>query len=248
MIIDPTKPLDLPTHFVHRLHAIDELCREHEFSETLVELREVSILVSDIDSYCRENQIIGIHYTRAVLDNIKNQGLLIRSGCEIRNTFLAEHAHRFTSDEIRLIKEQWGSYFTENKCSIRDNLIFFNFTESALGDGSAENLIGLYGGEQVAMCFELNDTIGIKLSKIGDPLIVRCVLDPINVNTFIEFPWGKILVSSYHLLINPKAYGIDQDGYQSIAVDPEKIIEVKALNLMEHIKQLMTDVNIPENT
>jgi hypothetical protein len=229
MIIDPTKPLDLPTQFVRRLNAIDELCREHEFSENLVEIGEVSILVRDIDAYCCENDIVGIHYTRAIPDSIKSQGLLIRSGSEIRNTFLAEHSHRFTSDEISLIKERWGSYFTGNQCSARDNRIFFNFTESALENGGAEYLIGLYGGEQVAMCFEFDDPIGIKLSEIGDPLIVRCALDPSNVDTFIEFPWGKILVSSYHLSINPEAYGIDQDGYQNIAVTPEKIIEVKAL-------------------
>jgi len=66
MIIDPTKPLDLPTQFVRRLNAIDELCREHEFSESLIEVSEISILVRDIDAYCCENDIVGIHFTVTV--------------------------------------------------------------------------------------------------------------------------------------------------------------------------------------
>jgi hypothetical protein len=229
MIIDLTKPLDLPEEFVRRLSAIDALCHGHKFSEKLVELIEVSSLVRDIDAYCCERKVIGIHYTRAVSSQIQDQGLLVRSGSEIRSSFLAEHSHRFTFEEIDLIKKRWASYFTGNQCSARDNRIFFNFTESALGTGGAEYLIGLYGGEQVAMCFEFNDPIGTKLAQIGEPLIVRCALDPSEINTFLEYPWGKILVSSYHLSLNPDAYDIDQDGYQNIAVSPENIVEIKVL-------------------
>ncbi|HAD08366.1 MAG TPA: hypothetical protein DCF62_02685 [Porticoccaceae bacterium] len=229
MIIDLTRPQDLPNRFVHRLNAIDDLCRNNEFSEVLVEISDVSILVREIDAYCHENEIVGIHYTRAVPGSIKERGLLIRSGSEIRSAFLEEHGHRFTSEEITLIKDRWESYFAGMQRSARDNRIFFNFTESALGNGGAEYLIGLYGGEQVAMCFELEDPIGIKLAEIGEPLIVRCALNPSDVKTFMEYPWGKILVSSYHLSKNSEAYGIDQDGYQSVAVAPEKIVEVKAL-------------------
>lgn len=229
MSIDLTRPLNLPMHFVHRLNAVNELCREHRFSEDLVDIPEVSILVRDLDAYCCESEIIGIHYTRAIPERIKNQGLLIRSGCEICKAFLAEHGHRFTSDEISLIKERWDGYFTEEQYSARDNRIFFNFTESALENGSAKYLIGRYGGEQVTMFFEFDEPIGIKLSEIGIPVVVRCAIKSSDMNTYIRFPWGKILFSEYHLSINPNAYGIDQDGYQSIPVDPEKIIEVKEI-------------------
>ena len=75
-------------------------------------------------------------------------------------------------------------------------------------------MLGLYGGEQVSMCFELDEPLGLKFGAIGEPMVVRCSLDPNQIRTFIENPWGKILVSSFHSLINPNACQIDQDGYQ----------------------------------
>lgn len=79
------------------------------------------------------------------------------------------------------------------------------------------------------MCFKLDEPIGHKLGNIGEPLLVRCALDPGVVSTFIENPWGKILVSAYHLMINSKAYIIDQDGYQSLPVNSKDIVEIRAL-------------------
>lgn len=61
-------------------------------------------------------------------------------------------------------------------------------------------------------------------------MIVRCSLDPNQINTFIGNPWGKILFSSFHVLMNPNVYRIDPDGYQSIPVSPENIIEIKIIS------------------
>jgi hypothetical protein len=229
MNVDLTKPLELPEKFVRRLNEIDEICREHEFSENLVEMEGVSLLVREIDAWCSKRNVIGVHYTRAIPKSIKDSGLLIRSGREIRSQFLAAHSHRFTASEIDQLKSEWESYFIQTQLSARDSRIFFNFTETSLADGGAKYLIGLYGGEQVGMPFEFDDPIGKKLATIGKPLIVRCAIDPSTISTFIQNPWGKILVSSYHLSINPDAYCIDQDGYQEVPVIPESIIEIKVL-------------------
>lgn len=88
----------------------------------------------------------------------------------------------------------------------------------------------MYGGEQVNMCFRYDSNIGKKLKQIGAPLVVRCSLNPNQVNTFIENPWGKIVVSSYHLSQNSEAYQIDQDGYLTVPVGPKKIIEIQTLS------------------
>lgn len=229
MNIDLCKPLDLPGEFVDRLRAIESPCMDHEFSESLVERTDVSSLVRDLDQYCRSNRIIGVHYTRAVPESILSGGLLIRDGEEIRKTFLNEHGHLFSQEEILAIKKRWNEYFDHGQNSARDRRIFFNFTETELGCSGTEYLLGLYGGEQVSMCFELDEPIGLKLGRIGVPLVVRCSLDPSQVQTFIENPWGKILVSSFHALTNPDAYRIDQDGYQSVPVKPDDIVEVRVL-------------------
>ncbi|MFD0707455.1 hypothetical protein [Photorhabdus akhurstii] len=229
MNIDLCKPLDLPDEFVARLRAIESSCISQEFSESLVEQRNISTLVRDIDLYCRNNRIIGVHYTRAVPESIRSKGLLIRNGKEIRETFLNKYGHLFSQEETLTIKERWERYFDHRQSSARNRRIFFNFTEIELGRSGTKYLLGLYGGEQVNMCFEPDEPLGLKFGAIGEPMVVRCSLDPNEVKTFIEYPWGKILVSSFHALINPDAYRIDQDGYQSIPVKPEDIVEIRVL-------------------
>ncbi|WP_139063165.1 hypothetical protein [Marinomonas spartinae] len=202
---------------------------DHEFSESLVDRSDVSCLARDIDRYCRNNRIIGVHYTRAVPESIRSKGLLIRDGKEIREVFIKEHGHLFSQEEILTIKKRWDDYFEHGQSSVRNQRIFFNFTEIELGGAGTEYLLGLYGGEQVSMCFELDEPIGLKLGSIGAPLVVRCSLDPNQVETFIENPWGKILISSFQALTNPDAYRIEQDGYQSVPVKPEDIVEIRVL-------------------
>lgn len=229
MIIDLTKPGQLPKEFAARLKRLESLCRELEFSEELVAQKDVYSLVKDIDYFCTTQKVVGIHYTRAMPESIRKNGLLIRSGDEIRATFLEEHGYLFTKSEIITINELWKSYFKDSQSSARDGRVFFNFTESALNTSGTKYLLGLYGGEQVNMCFELDDPIGEKLGSIGVPLVVQCALDPNMVRTFIEYPWGKILVSAYHLMVNSEAYGIDQDGYQTDPVKFDDIIKIRVL-------------------
>lgn len=229
MDIDLTKPNELPIEFKKRLRSFEALCKEYEFSEKLIGHREVSVLVRDINQYCNDNRIIGVHYTRAVPDSIRRLGLLLRSGDQIRKDFLDQHGYLFSDTEISEIKRRWANYFTPSQSSIRDHRIFFNFTEVELGESGAEYLLGLYGGEQVGMCFELDEALGVKLGRIGNPLVVRCSLDPSQMSTFSEHPWGEILVSSFHLEINPNAHRIDQDAYQECPVKPEDIVEVRVL-------------------
>lgn len=228
MNIDLCKPLNLPKEFVTRLKSIESLCIKCEFSEGLVGNPNVSSLVRDINKFCCENRIIGVHYTRALPDSIRSKGLLIRNGMEIREGFLSEHGELFTQKELSIIRYRWDNYFFHDDNSNGNN-VFFNFTEVELGRAGTKYLLGMYGGEQVSMCFEPDELIGIKLGKIGEPLIVRCSLEPKNIEIFGDYPWGKVLVSSFHLLINPKAYRIDYDGYQAFPVKPEDIIEIRVL-------------------
>lgn len=228
-IIYLNKPDRLPGEFVAALKQIDYLCVKFSFSEKLVEHKEVVPLVSDLNAFCMENYIIGVHYTRANPECLRSQGLLIRSGEEIRADFLRDLGYLFSESEIVTIKEQWTNYFIPSQSRARDRRLFFNFTETALNNSGAKSLLGLYGGEQVSMCFRRGCPIGSKLANIGEPMIVYCSLKPNDVTTFIDHPWGKILLSSYHLSVNSEAYGIDQDGYQSVPVTPENIVEIKLL-------------------
>ena len=187
-------------------------------------------LVRELNDFCMSNRIIGIHYTRADKARIEKQGLLLRSGEDIRETFIQEYGKHFTDKEIAEIASRWDDCFCDEQTRYRDFCVFFNFTEDALSNGGAEYLLKLYGGEQISMCFRDNDCpIGKKLGQIGEPLLVRCSLDPKIVNTFTENPWGKILVSSFHVEVNSEAYRIDQDGYIKEPVSAQNIIGVNVL-------------------
>ncbi len=230
MIIDLCKPFELPLQYMDRLNGINKLCMSIDFSEEFVEHKNVVGLVKDINEYCMKNKIVGIHYTRAEPESIINKGLMIRNGQEIREKFLNEYGFLFSGAELMHMNNVWGKYYNNQQSSVRDGRVFFNFTEKALGNRGAESLLGMYGGEQVYMCFAHDEPIRSKLNLIGKAMVVRCSLEPHRIKSFIEHPWGKILMSSYHSLLNNNVYQIDQDGYQFIPVKPEDILEIKVLN------------------
>lgn len=227
--VDLSDPELLPSYLKKNLYEFSDVCREYDFFEQVVESKGVMQLVRELNTYCMERRVIGVHFTRSDMFSIEKKGLLCRDGLDIRADFVADYGHLFTDGELAFLKERWDKYFTGNQSLSRNNKVFFNFTESSLYDGGATNLLGLYGGEQVSMGFDINHPIGKKLSNIGQSLIVRCSLDPSQLNTFIEYPWGRILFSAYHRSINKSACVIDQDGYQLLPVNPEFIIDVKEI-------------------
>lgn len=222
-IIDLQRPELLPDTFRVRLNSIRAICRNEEFSENLVRHPDVRNLVIDIDSYCMQNRVLGIHYTRAIRAEIKQKGLLIRTGAEIRDEFIQRFGDKFKADELEWLQNKWLSHQVKQS-DIRDSMLWFNFTLTEFGGSGSEYLLGMYGGEQIHMGIEFDTPIGMKLANIGEPLIIKCALDPHKVDTFIENPWGKILVSSFHLSVEPEVYRIDQDGKVTHSILPEDVV------------------------
>ena len=117
----------------------------------------------------------------------------------------------------------WNNHFDVEQQRSRDNHLFFNFTTCALADSGAEPLLANFGGEQVYMPIQDLKGIGEKIKNIGKPLILKCKLNPNNIETFYEYPWGRIAVSTYHCSLNSEALQNDQDGFQNVSVKPEDI-------------------------
>lgn len=180
-----------------------------------------------INDFCESNTIIGFHYTRAIPEEITKMGLICRSGETIRDTFMSNWGHLFTNEEKAKIANTWEKYFDNQSKQNRDNIMFFNFTTLALYNDGATRLLQNFGGEQVYMPIESLECIGTKIRRIGQPLILKCKLNPRDINTFIENPWGRIAVSTYHRLVKPEAHQCDQDGYQKRNVTPENIEIIK---------------------
>ena len=222
-IVDLQRPELLPKALRQRLNSIESLCRNEEFSEELVKHPEVRNVVIELDNYCMQRRVLGIHYTRAIRADIEQKGLLVRTGAEIRDEFVKRFGHRFEADEMEWLQNKWSSHQV-TQSYVRDSMLWFNFTLSAYGGSGTEYLLGMYGGEQVHMGIEFDTSIGKKLASIGEPLLVKCALDPQKVRTFIGHPWGKILVSSFHLCVEPEAYRIDQDGKVTESISPEDLV------------------------
>lgn len=217
----------IPIRFLKELERHDYLFYQNEFLENLLDKEAICEIITRINDFCENNMIIGFHYTRAIPEEITKIGLTCRTGTEIRNTFIANWGYLFTEEEKVGIKNTWENYFDTQSQKGRDNKLFFNFTTYALCNRGAERLLQNFGGEQIYMPIESLESIGAKIKNIGEPLILKCKLNPKEINTFYENPWGRIAVSTYHRMVNPEAHQDDQDGYQNVNVKSENLEIIK---------------------
>jgi hypothetical protein len=217
----------LPLNFKKRLTEFDDDFVRVNFLENLQDIVELQVLIQEINHHCERNQIFGFHFTRADQESISEFGLIPRTGSEIRNEFLSKYGHKFSSKEKDLIISAWSDYFSKDQTKIRDRKIYFNLTTDAFKIGGAELLLKYYGGEQIYNPIYKIKGIKEKLQSIGIPMILKCRLNPKELSTYIQNPWGSIAVSSYHRSINPNAYVIDQDAHQCTHVSPKDIEIIK---------------------
>lgn len=227
-VVDLEDPMSLPAGIQRKLSDHHDHFSRMEYLDDLREIGGIGKLIKDIDAFCCENIVIGYHYTRAVPEDILASGLLPRTGEQIRSQFLDRFGNMFSLQQISAMRQSWDSYFNARARSRRDLLLWFNFTKKALSDGGARLLLKYYGGEQIHFCIDEIPGVAEKLASIGQPLILRCKLDPNRIRTTIEYPWGSIAVSAYHKRANPQASMLDQDGRQCDPVSPSQI-EIRCL-------------------
>lgn len=167
--------------FLKELKNYDKLFMQTAYLENLLNNRSINNIIAMINDYCKVKQIIGYHYTRANPEDILNGGLTCRKGNDIRRNFISTYGNRFTEDEKVKIKKAWDNHFDSHQQQFRDNLLFFNFTTTALYDLGADPLLFNYGGEQVYMPIQSLGEIGKKVKNIGTPMILKCTLNPNDI-------------------------------------------------------------------
>ncbi len=215
----------LPSALLERLSGFDHLFSAEEYLETAIERdRSLRTLIRDINQHCLSGTVIGYHYTRAFPGDILTNGLKARTGEEWRRTFLAQHRDRFTDDEINAIQCAWARYYDSSAKAARDNRIFFTFNWYEPTDSAVRLLLQHFGGEQIyfALLGQF-PAIASKLSTIGEPLILKCTLDPSDIRVTREDPWGMLVASVYHRVVKPTAYKYGFDGYTLKPVAPQDI-------------------------
>lgn len=221
----------LPGTYLDLMRRHIEVLRSSTFLDRLVyEDSSVASTVEAINEYCLKNHIKCYHYTRADIGDIRQHGLLCRSGEEIRKTFLEKHSGHFTDGELATIQKCWSEYFRGHQKTGRDHRIFFNTTTVALTNGGAQPLFDAYGGEQIHMPLNGHDGIMGKLGFIGTPLMVVFQAQGGSMTGIgQEFPWGMTALSTYHRMHNPEAFMHDVDGYLSEPVSPDNILKIHEL-------------------
>jgi len=224
-IIDLSNPNTLPNKFISRLNEFDDLFKNEQDlgMDDIEDNHKLSVLVSDINEYCNLHLLYGYHYTKAFRKPILSNGLLIRSGQEIRDEFLQQHKSKFSLEELSQITKAWSEYFDKYKKASRDNRIYFNFTLDAFENKQVGWLQDYYGGEQVYFPLTNFPQIIEILSTIGEPLILKLVVEPKNIAKHKRYDFGKVITSSYQQLINPNSYRFDIDAYQTVAIPPRNI-------------------------
>lgn len=191
------------------------------------DLMETAIAIND---FCIQHEVKGYHYTRAFPDEIRTNGLLCRTGEEIRNEFLLHHAHIFNESELQEVKEIWAQYFKPSQVRSRDCRIYFNATKYALNDPGSASLINHFGGEQIHLPLNPRPDLIQKLSQIGKPLLVTFKTNgAIRRALDYEDYWGTVALSTYHRMVNPEASTHDVDAFSTEAVMPQDILALTAL-------------------
>lgn len=222
----------LPDEFLTRLSAYDEKFHHNRFWEHFGYEEEIQKIIADIDEWCLKNKVIGYHYTKAFESEIKQKGLISRPGDEIRNEFMRNHFHLFSDDEQKLILQRWEEEFGNDGDELRDYIVNFVFT---LKNGGIHEFTSYYGGEQVYLPIYEISSIGDKLKGIGTPKILKCVLDPNDMENVNLIPFGKIAVSTYHRTINSDALIFDVTVDLKKDIHPDNI-EIIKLNQNSELK------------
>ena len=224
-LIDPTY---IPKNIVKELEGFHAIFSSCEYLEQILETERLSEIADELNAICEMDGVIGYHYTRAYRDDILNSGLLVSQGDDRRKEFLRTQGHRFSREQRERISTYWDSYFSGQQSAVRDGRIWFNFTLIALAGGGADRLLTYYGGESIYMPLTRDAELSDVLCEIGEPMVIECLLEAKWLRTFSQSPWGRIWLSSYHLLINPEALQWDVDAYVKQNIPAHNILRIKA--------------------
>jgi len=224
--VDLSQLESLPSGVLEHLSEHDSLFKRTAFVEDVMQSRSILAIAHELNDLCMDRGIVGYHFTRAEREEIASKGLLIESGEERRARFLIEHGHRLSADDLAELKKAWHEYFDEAQDDARDNRVWFTTTLEILSDRGADRLLSYFGGEVVFMPVARSPRIAKVLGSLGESLVVVCHLDASKAHTFMDSPWGRVLVSTYHRKINRRAHRLDLDIFQECSLEPSRILRI----------------------
>ena len=228
MPVNLSSPQDIPAPLAESLSKSIGVFKNIDSLDALLEMTDIASLQKDLNSYAEEQGILGFHFTRANLNRIRAQGLIVQNGDDARKTFLQEHDKRLSSEQKRNIVRGWDAYFTSQSNNSRDGKVWFNLTLSSLTMRAAEPLLEFYGGEIIHMPFRNSTDLASIFKTLGEPLVICCELSTSELKTFRPLPWGRVWLSAFHASVNESATQEDLDVYMDRSLPSDRIKNICA--------------------
>ncbi len=228
-VINLSNPKQIPDEYSFILKNHRNAFLENEHLDKLLNIPEISLVADKLNSLCSLSSILGYHYTRAEKSSILAKGLEIRNGQERREFFLKEYGNRFTEALQERIKLAWDDYFDHMQEKSRNGRIWFSAIEIHPSDEEVHRLLKYFGGESIYMPLTKDKEIAEILTKIGEPLVIKCKLKPNRLSAYSDRPFGKTWLSSYHIAENPQASRLSWDLSSEYNVPASDIIEVQTV-------------------
>jgi hypothetical protein len=110
------------------------------------------------------------HYSRAIINNIKKLGLVIRDKNTIRQDFLSSYRESLSPYLRHYFTSAWDNEVDDDEI----NGIWFVSSRPNEGCSCIRPLISMYGGEAISMCADSDDEAEFFLKAIGEPIEVVC--------------------------------------------------------------------------
>ncbi|MFQ2426743.1 hypothetical protein ACK31W_18135 [Aeromonas caviae] len=109
------------------------------------------------------------HYSRAIVNDIKKLGLVVRDKNTIRQEFLSSYRDNLSPHLKHYFTSAWNDEIDDEI-----NGIWFVSSRPNEGCSCIRPLISMYGGEAISMCADSDDEAEFFLKAIGEPIEVVC--------------------------------------------------------------------------
>lgn len=211
-----------------------------EYMETLTERDPFRNIAIRLETFIRENHIVGYHCTKE-----PSRGYFLENGLRIldreahQREFLATHGNLFSEMELEAIQSAWASYFPGMQDSARNGILWFCLSPYLVVNDGTAYFFEYYGGEAVHMPLDNMPEIMNKLRTLGLAVVVEVRIDPNELHALGDFPLALNALSHYHRLANPLAYIHSREGYLNRDVRPDEIVRVVLKN--DFFSQYSTD-------